>query len=414
MATSRNESHSAGQKTTDGYGVWLLISGLKCLGHLLAVTTIVAIISYPYLSNAFWRAAGHMSRDGILWETISWGLAGQFGIAGLIWGFVYFLGSRMLSKTDQVRQKPKSLASSAGTVMTETVIIIIPVVFLIMSLAQLAVNNIAGVLMEVAAYQANRTAWTLEPDLADGDGEGGAGGEKDNSASYLRGDRVDENYIEEMARIQAAMVLTPVAPGGYGVPPGNTSPQARAARGMLVGSQIPVPFDDMGRMGKGLADQTIAFQQDQGAIRKTFTRALDTSPYIVRSSRKFTFAYMCTRVELEVDNGGGVDGCQGVGRRECVSTYLQYNQFNAFPLVNRIFPNTAFGQEGSVQGVEEGGDEAPFMKDQIIDADVNGPNTGFEAPLSGYYTVFEAVRTRQTQIETSLTWPQSMNPESTF
>ena len=413
MATSRNESHSAGQKTTDGLGVWLLISGLKCVGHLLAVVTIVAIISYPYLSNAFWRAAGRMSRDGILWESISWGLAGQFGIAGLIWGFVYFLGSRMLSKTDQVRRKSKSLASSAGTVMTETVIIIIPVVFLIMSLAQLAVNNIASVLVKVAAYEANRTAWTLEPDLASG--EGGVG---DDNESDLRGRRVDKNHIEEMARIQAALVLTPVAPGGYGVPPGNLSSEARAARGMMVGSQIPVPFDDMGSMGKDFANRIIAYQQDRDSIRQTFTRAMDTSPYIIRSARKFTFAYMSTRVEVEIVNASDPDGdgneeCD-VGLRQCLTTYLQYNQHNAFPLVNRIFPNTAMGREDEVQGTEEGSDNGPFVKEKILTEDADGDTPGFVAPVTGYYTIFETMRARETQIESSLAWPETDNPEQVY
>jgi hypothetical protein len=182
---------------------------------------------------------------------------------------------------------------------------------------------------------------------------------------------------------------------------------------MLVGSQIPVPFDDMGSMGKGMANQTIAFQQERDSIRKTFSRALDTSPYIVRSARKFTFAYMSTRVELDVNDGSGIDDCQAVGRRQCVTTALQYNQYNAFPLVNRVFPNTAMGKEDAVHGKKAG--NGPFDEDAILTIPEDGPGTtGFEAPLTGYYTMFEAVRSRQSQVETSLSWPKSRNPERTY
>lgn len=188
----------------------------------------------------------------------------------------------------------RTLRAARGTVITETLIAMVPFLLLMSGLAQMTMNNMAGVLTNYAAYQAGRAVWVNEPH------------------SDTRG------QSQAKARLAAAASVTPVVTGSLtNVYMGSND--LSSMRATMFTSFSPLAgFGGLGALAGGSINKTPAMLAAQNFNQWTsFSSALDSDSFGVRAARKLTFAHACT----EVDVLSGAD----VGAR------VRYSHFQAFP-----------------------------------------------------------------------------------
>ena len=274
------------------------------LGHSLATLVVSAVLLWAFVDRHTATVFIGAFEQAQFRSFLAPDLALHVGLSVCLWAFIYLVGAYLWRGGEPARVR---LDKRRGAVMTETLVALPVLLMLIFGIAQLTVNNIAGIFTNLATIQAARSAWLWE--------------------------REPCHSIEcdpaERARAQAAAVLTPVAPGTHFI---NASDLPRAAaqlRGVLVGVQQPQLREDMGAQGMDVSSRVSTFGRRSG----TFAEALDTQSYTVRTVRKFTFAYHATSVE--VSHPG----------QDTIRIDLLYRHHNAFPMVSRIF-----GVEDSVAG----------------------------------------------------------------
>lgn len=239
-------------------------------------------------------------------------LAIHLGLSAVIWALLVVLWkTAWAAKTSPARLVKRG----QGTVITETIIVLPVLLFIILGVSQLAVNNVANMLLNYGATQAARTVWVWAPETQPLVGSPRMG--------------VTDSQVEDMARIQAAAAMTPVAPSSFAAGRAADSLAFERMRATLLASQMLRGPNDAGRDALMDADSMDAFD---AADSLTFVRALDSANFAERTVRKFTSAYMAAEVEvLREDNQVGVD--------------LTYHHQITFPLVGLVF-----GSSGSVEG----------------------------------------------------------------
>ena len=206
-------------------------------------------------------------------------------ISGLVWYMVYSAW-RAVSKP----RAQRVLKAAHGTVITETLIVLLPFMLLTSGLAQMSINNMAGMLTNKAAYEAGRTMWVWEPtDAAKG---------------------------QKRARLAAAASVAPVAPGSHFMMP-NGDAELAAMRGVVYAT-----FSPLGWIGGGSGiSKTVAMGVSvggkSGTTGRTFGDALDSDSFPNRAARKLNFAYEATAIEP-------IRGGQ-------VGAKVTYKHFQAFP-----------------------------------------------------------------------------------
>lgn len=279
-----------------------------CWGTIhLACVALIALVLGGLLAPSMitvWAAQYVWSTPELLDENIL-RLALHIGLAACVWGLmvITFLLAR------ERRAKKKAIVKlSRGTVLTETIIILPVWLLLVFGLAQLAINNIAGILGNVAVYEAARTAWVWEGEVGKRAG-------------------VTEAKMKEKVRTAVALVMTPVAPGGFvGNPTLPSHPsRMRTALAManvpLLGgpaSQLmPAGVTDLLGTGASL-DLTIPTRNNQSV-----SRALDQELFIVRTVKKFTHAFHATKITV---NSG-----------DDTTVTMEYMHFIAMPMMGPIF-----------------------------------------------------------------------------
>lgn len=199
-------------------------------------------------------------------------------LSGTVWALLFITFKLVAAK----RARRKVFKVARGTAVTETLIILPVWIMLSMGLLQLSVMNIAGILANLATFQAARTVWVWSGDRP-----------TNPSVSYMT--------VMTKARVQAAYALTPVAPGDYFRNSIFVSNSFKAARAGMIAQQIPVPINDSGSLGYALAYAT-ELEDLGGAIRMgnagnlALWRSLDGTSFPTRSVRKFTWAYNATTV----------------------------------------------------------------------------------------------------------------------
>ena len=239
-------------------------------------------------------------------------------ISALIWGVCYggWIGWAK-RRSAQDAGPERSMALSRGTVIMETLVAFPLLLLMIFGMAQMSVNNSASILAKLATYEAARTVWVWHPER----------------------DRFDlsDSDIEDRARVQAAAVLTPVASPQGGTP--NSEP-FRQMRGSLFAAQWPTGSSDAGMVGQHIADGVADADSELMALlddTRSFSAALDTSSYPIRSIRKFTGAYLEISVEMlevEVENDDG-------DMKPHVGAELTFRHLQRFPMVGRLFGDFA-------------------------------------------------------------------------
>jgi|GEM_PF-3031000 len=280
---------------------------LVCAVHGMAVLgTAVALavwVMEPEALSLVWDSlqAGVLRR-----QTLLGGLA-HLGISAALWGIVWLGASRLRALWRRGRSATIQLRAAAGSIMVETLIVMPVLLLLIFGLAQLAINNIVGVMVNAATFEATRAAWLWMPEVHSG-----------------RMGELSIEDAEEKARIQATLVLLPVAPGSYGIQVPLTDFAAQA-RGMVVASQLTTLDTDAGSQGMTMAHALTLISLTQQHA-SSFSDALDSRRFIERSATKFNAAYATTRVEIEEDEDA-----------ESLKVTVVYRHLCAMPLVGPIF-----------------------------------------------------------------------------
>jgi hypothetical protein len=291
----------------------------QALAHTLGVLVVAAVMFVPLLNKPTLELMWASAAEHAFLEFTALEVLLHFALAGCLWTMIVLFWGVVRSR----RQPVKTLLNlNRGNVMTET-LVILPVFFLLtFGIAQLAINNMAAIVANTAVFQAGRTVWLWSSE----------------AEANRRG--VTFTKAREMARVQAAAVMTPVAPGDFVQDPGIGSGEFESMRAILLGSQIPFPSSDLGQVADSAVPLFFAFDSiDPASLsslgggsgmtsipgkNSSYYRAFDSSGFRSRTVRKFTFAYACTHIQL-IDHG------DQVGAR------LVYLQQQAMPMVGRIF-----------------------------------------------------------------------------
>lgn len=297
----------------------------RAAGHLIGTLCLAAILAYPLVSTQtleLYLGAWNDPRFSPAWDSLALHLTlAATGWALLVAGFGLIRQRlRNRSKSDRV------VRAKRGSVMLETLIVILPFLLLTSGLAQLALRNVAGVLADLALYQGTRTAWVWEPDFQLNNGRGD--------------ENVDEDMVRRRAQLASAAVFAPSAPSSFQIRGGNVPQEVLDLRGTMFATFADAADDGAGSTGRGNADRTIGSRDAADGENLSFARAFDDSAFQDRASRKLTFAYIAFdnyEVDLQGDRvfvsfrykfnvvfpwfahifGGGYDssGPTGQGRR---------------------------------------------------------------------------------------------------
>ncbi len=203
-------------------------------------------------------------------------LAVHLGLSGLMWGVVvvlYRLGSRRA-------KKHVKLEAARGAVMLETLIALVPTLLLISGIGQMAMVNVAGIVSDLAVYQASRTAWLWQPEA-----DAGRNG-------------VTNDDVEFRARTAAAMALAPTASSDFHV--GRTNQQGSGPPFRRIRTVVAASFNTIPVTGENYWNMTgqnwsffgnVSVQASDENLN--FWRALDSDTFDMRAGRKVTSAWMC-------------------------------------------------------------------------------------------------------------------------
>lgn len=261
-------------------GVFHLIGVLLVFGVMMSLTLTPQVA----LSVAETSWGNEMLREAFLWRV---GL--QFGLAACFWALIYIVFTSLRLNIVAART-PRVVRRAAGTVVTETLIVMPVLLLLVFGLAQLSLNNIAGILGHVASFQAARTVWVWEP-------EG-----------------VSDAELKERVRVAVAAVMTPVAGGNYAAAYGGELSHRGEAMSVMMEERFHSAAGGGGAAGR--------------ASSQSFAMALDgDASHTSRASRKFLQAYRSV---------GAISLARGQGGAPVGATML-YQHHQAMPLVGPIF-----------------------------------------------------------------------------
>jgi hypothetical protein len=284
------------------------------VGHLVAVGAVAVLVAVVLLPIATLEniVQAHATVPYILEQSLP-ALAVHVGLSACLWALVVI--AYLLWKNPDAR--PTRVLAHRGTVMVET-LVILPLFFLLtFGLAQLAVNNVAGILANVAVYQSARTAWLWQPEIG----------------VDRAGHSMTTPEVQDRSRIAAALVMTPAAPGNFMSNPIGSDAFDKTRFAMAAG-QLPMGAGagDFGSLmaAAGSVDPTVATRNNL-----SLSTALDESSFLRRTVLKFSHAYEATSVEINETAAN-------------VEVTLTYKHHQVMPLVNRFFGD--FGNAGARVG----------------------------------------------------------------
>lgn len=223
-----------------------------------------------------------------------WRLGLIFGLAACLWALVVI--AVLWVRESKQRSFQRVVSASRGTVMTETLIILVPFLLLTSGLAQLAILEMSVILGHVAAYQGARTAWVWFPETT------------------RPGRTTSTAEIQNRARIAVALVMTPTAPEAYQVG-AITNPAAVRNRNFMRA------YFEPGFVTGSAAGVFTSNLVSADHVDLTYHKAYDTGTMQDRASRKFSMAYHATNVSLIT---GGQVGIQFTYQQNCVFPWFAY------------------------------------------------------------------------------------------
>ena len=310
MSRSIHSAKSTGGADHPGWIWWLGQSCLHATGTAaVAVVTALLLLGTGHLQ---WLAGAHRNQGDL--AMLLEPLAVHLGLSGVLWTVVALTLGGLLRRR---RQPARHLRPSAGTAVTETLVVMPVLLLLILGTAQLAVNNIAGMLFNYGTSQAVRAAWVWQPEVEPLHGGEGRMG-------------VDEAWVEEMVRLRVAAAMTPVAPSNFASNRDIQSEQFKQLRAIFLSMQMVSPPDDAGRVTLGDAHHLDDFAT---ADELHFKNALDGGSFPRRTVRKLTSAYEAVDEVVIISDFFDED--------PIVTVEITYLHQITFPLVGGVFGEPA-------------------------------------------------------------------------
>mgnify|MGYP006286610489 CR=1 FL=1 len=315
----------------------------RAIGHLLGVSTLSLLLALPLVDRAtleLYLAALQQPQFSADWSAI--GL--HFGLAACCWGLLAVGFHHFRSRRADESNK-RVVRAARGSVMLETLIVMIPFLLLTSGLAQLSLRNVAGLLCDLALYQGARTAWVWEP-------ESGV-----TNTRAPDGTPISPTDVQDRARLASAAVLAPTAPSTYRVPDQTPTPALRNLRGVMHATFAGRAGFDAGSDDITEARNTLGSGGAASNERTSLATSFDDNSFPARAARKLTFAYLSLQnyqVVYDTQNGNDV-----------VSVSFDY-QFNVvIPFFAYIFGNqqgNQFGQGYLTAAQAPGGREGWYVR----------------------------------------------------
>ena len=255
-----------------GGAAWIALHVTASAAIALALALMVGDWSTLELFVASARRGGFVPG----WEALGWHLV----YSVMLWAGVVTMGWLLRQRrTPRARLVGARAATARGTVMVETLIVLMPFLLLTSGLAQLAMLNVAALLCDLAAFQGARAAWIWQPE------------------ADLGRHGVDVDDVRYRARTAAAMVLAPTAGADYFIGnnfPGDSGPPFRRIRTGMAASFRAFPVTGEQEWTLSMSNQLYFLEPPrQGLPRElTFSSALDSKSFHLRAGRKSTAAWM--------------------------------------------------------------------------------------------------------------------------
>lgn len=297
-------------------------------GHLLAlgcVTTALAVLTLdPIHFELLWRATAEPALGGEL----VWPLATTIGSAVALWGATWAVVVALWR-----RPEPQPIVLRArGAVLTE-VLIVLPVYFtFVFGLAQLTINNIAGLLSTLSSYEAARTLAVWGPEA--------------------RRDVGFELALDK-ARVAAASVLAPVVPRDIVLRCERSETLDAHMSGLQSAGNLPV--QDIPTFG----------QTD------TLAGSFDRDSMAARGLPKLAKAYCLTEVSVAEDITPGLQ----------FTAQVEYRHPNVVPLAGRFFGDEYVPGVGHLQSIKREYETTAQLRPNHVDPRCRFCPEGVQSPL---------------------------------
>ena len=295
------------------------------LGGVAAVACALAAVVLPGSHvGILWTAAiEHGEIQSNLWFNAAMHLA----LSTLLWFVAAGAAEGLWRKRHRLRVHRRAVEPSAGSAYVEFLAVLPVFLLLTFGLLQLTMINIGAALARVAAYESARTVWLWQPEI------------QANSDVQLED-------VANRARIAAALVMTPVAPGHYRMndPASVTGDEHDAF--IAVRDAMTVRFDESILSTSETLDAP-AVDLELESRQATLVSALDASDMTERAFRKFTFSYLSTEVDpMDGVIVEGPDPCDpnnedDQGDISRVGAHFSYYQHMNMPFVDRAFGQPA-------------------------------------------------------------------------
>lgn len=237
--------------------------------------------------------------------------------SALLWLTIY-LGFKGLGPSPKKRIV-RTARRARGAVMLETLIVLVPFLLLLSGLSQLLINNIAGILTHVGAYQAGRAYWVWQHEGA--------------RAVLLGESTIAGTTPARMARLAAAGAVAPVAPSSLELSASSSPDEIKSMRGFMFAHFSAGNMS--GSSGRSTSTSELSGGRNASSDGEDFDfpTAFDTDSFPARSARKLTFAYEAVRVDTSASND------------TTIQVNLTYSHYAAFPWFGYLF-----GSEDTIGG----------------------------------------------------------------
>ena len=230
------------------------------------------------------------------------------GCACTLWASIVCLWSwqRGRARAHATRPSLVRVVAPRGAVLLETLLVLVPFLALTGGLMQVSINSIAGLLANLGAYQAARTAWIWLPEV-----------DEDRSDQ-----RVTREKVVDMARLAAASALAPVVPSAISSSYATNTKEVTQMRATLFAHFSPSAVAPYGSTVSGQVNAGLGggIQGSEKGDEFTVALAFDAKNMGNRSVRKLTFAAHPRVTDITLHDTPTE-----------VTISLTYNHYQAFP-----------------------------------------------------------------------------------
>lgn len=274
--------------------------------HLIGVAAVAAVglvVAVPLAHvEMLWNALGYGGQIG---TSVLISAVIHIGISALVWFGLAGAGRAVWRSWRGRDTARRATVRSRGSTYVEFLVVLPVFLLLTFGLLQLILVNLGGALAHVAAYESARAVWLWQPEVQDR--------QVDPSNSVVQ---VNEQDVEDRARIAAALVMTPVAPGDYSIEELDSSDELDAVRQAMAARFSWGP--QIGNFAQGL-------DFGDSGEPASLVKSLDSAAMPERAYRKLTVAYQNVDIQEIIDES------------DRTGVHFAYYQQMAMPFVNVFF-----------------------------------------------------------------------------